>query len=122
MKAELKGIHSPDTDLTDNGAEQTVDTILVQLMIGPENTPEAEAFDLLVCTPEGRARSGGSSELAPDEFTLVLDRIDTDLIRRHVENFLRDLERPTWEELVAEIGRIGRWEFRDYHPDPDESA
>lgn len=121
MKAELKGIHSPDADLTDSGAELTVDTLLVQLMIGPENAPGEESFDLLVRTPEGHARAGCAPGLETNEFTLVLDRIDIALVRRYVDDFLRDLERPTWEELAVEIGRIGKWEFRDYRRCPEES-
>lgn len=121
MKAELKGIHSPDVDLTDSGAEPAVDALLVQLMIGPENAPGEEAFDLIVCTPEGRARDVDPQGSEPNEFTLVLDRIDIALIRRYVDDFLRDLERPTWEELATEIGRIGKWEFRDYRRCPGES-
>jgi hypothetical protein len=25
-------------------------------------------------------------------------------------------EAPTWAELAAKVGRIGKWEFEDYHP------
>ncbi|RMI28985.1 Imm8 family immunity protein [Nocardia stercoris] len=120
MKAELKGIHSPDADLTDSADVLSVDTLLVQLMIGPQDAPGEESFDIVVCTPERHARAGDARGPEPDEYTLVLDRIDLALIRRYIENFLRDLERPTWEELATEISRIGKWEFQDYRPHPGE--
>ncbi|MEU7633325.1 Imm8 family immunity protein [Nocardia sp. NPDC049220] len=119
MKAELKGIYSPDADLTDSSAELSTGTLLVQLMIGPENAPGEESFDVIVCTPEGRAQAEDSR--APDEHTLVVDHIDIALVRRYINDFLRDLERPTWEELATEISRIGKWEFHDYRSYPDES-
>ncbi|MFE7798466.1 Imm8 family immunity protein [Nocardia sp. NPDC057440] len=119
MKAELKGIYSPDADLTDSSTELSADTLLVQLMIGPENAPGEESFDVIVCTPEGHAQAGDSPE--PDEYTLVLDRMDIALVRRYVNDFLRDLERPTWEELATEISRIGKWEFQDYQRRPGDS-
>ncbi|MGY1961488.1 Imm8 family immunity protein [Nocardia gipuzkoensis] len=115
MKAELKGIHSPDADLTDGSAELSADTLLVQLMIGPENAPGEESFDIVVCTPEWHAQASVARGPEPGEYTLVLDRIDLALVRRYVTDFLRDLERPTWEELATEISRIGKWEFQDYH-------
>lgn len=121
MKAELKGIYSPDADLTDSSAELSADILLVQLMIGPENAPGEESFDVIVCTPEGQARAGDSHGTEPNEYTVVLDRIDIALVRRYVNDFLRDLERPTWEELATEISRIGKWEFQDYRRSPGES-
>ncbi|WP_328407937.1 Imm8 family immunity protein [Nocardia sp. NBC_00403] len=122
MKAELKGIYSPDADLTDGSAELSVDTLLVQLMIGPENAPGEESFDVIVCTPEGHARASDSRGSEAKEYTLILDRIDIALVRRYVDDFLRDLERPTWEELATEISRIGKWEFQDYRRGPGESG
>ncbi|NKY87649.1 Imm8 family immunity protein [Nocardia veterana] len=110
MKAELKGMHSPDVDLTDESADIPTDSLLVQLMIGPANAPGEESFDVVVCTPDHLARTGTT----PTRHTMVLDRIEIATIRRYVENALRDLTRPTWHELATEISRIGRWEFDDY--------
>ncbi|MEU7767186.1 Imm8 family immunity protein [Nocardia sp. NPDC049190] len=121
MKAELKGIYSPDTDLADSSAELPTDTLLVQLMIGPENAPGEESFDVLVCTPEWNVRTSDSRRPETNEHTLVLDRIDIALVRRYVNDFLRDLERPTWQELATEISRVGKWEFQDYRRYSEET-
>ncbi|WP_459546802.1 Imm8 family immunity protein [Nocardia sp. X0981] len=113
MKAELKGMHSPDADLA---GPLSVDALLVQLMIGPAGEPGAESFDLVVRTPRGDGVDTEALGFRPDERGLVLDRIDAAAIARFVCEYLQELERPTWEELAAEIGRLARWEFQDYRP------
>ncbi|KAA8886648.1 hypothetical protein F3087_23015 [Nocardia colli] len=51
-----------------------------------------------------------------NRYLLVLERIDVALIKRHADDLLRDIERPTWPELAVEIGKIARWEFHEYRP------
>ncbi|WP_067721172.1 Imm8 family immunity protein [Nocardia yamanashiensis] len=116
MKAELKGLHSPDAEIADGTGEVSIDTLLVQLMIGPEGAPGEESFDLVVCTPQAQARADSVLGSGSEKFRLVLDRIDIAGIRAYIDHFLRDLERPTWEELAVGIGRIAKWEFQDYRP------
>ncbi len=122
MKAELKGVHSPDADLTGVGSPVPDEILLVQLMIGPDDAPGEESFDVLLCTPEGYARAFGARDVnEPPEYTVIVDRIDIARLRRYVEDFLAGLEFPTWGELAAAIGRIGKWEFRDHRYSSDES-
>lgn len=44
------------------------------------------------------------------------ESFDLALIKRYVDDLLRDLERPTWAELAEQIGHLARWEFHDYRP------
>ncbi|MEU7142893.1 hypothetical protein ABZ942_25845 [Nocardia sp. NPDC046473] len=46
----------------------------------------------------------------------MLERIDPTLIGQYVDNLLRDIDRPTWPELAAEIGQFAKWEFHEYRP------
>ncbi|MFF3225008.1 Imm8 family immunity protein [Nocardia suismassiliense] len=114
MKAELKHLHSPDADLEKGPAPS--DALFVQLMIGPADSPGEESFDLMVCTPEARDSVVDPSDPDSSRYLLVLERIDPVLIKRYVEDFLKDIERPTWQELALAIGQLARWEFHEYRP------
>ncbi|MGA6204453.1 Imm8 family immunity protein [Nocardia testacea] len=122
MRAELKGMHSPDIDLTDPEATAAADAVLVQLMIGPAGAAGEESFDLVVRTSVGSVTDMDARGFRPADHALVLDRIDPAEIRRRVEGFLRDLDRPTWDALAGAIGRIARWEFAGYRPARDAGA
>ncbi|WP_084487718.1 Imm8 family immunity protein [Nocardia sienata] len=116
MRAELKGMHSPDVDLADPDAVCAADEALVQLMIGPVGEAGEESFDLVVRTSRGSGEDTLGPGFRPADHALVLDRIDTAEVGRWIEGFLRDLDRPTWDALARAIGRIARWEFADYRP------
>ncbi|WP_084481392.1 Imm8 family immunity protein [Nocardia grenadensis] len=122
MRAELKGMHSPDVDLANPAAVSAADDVLVQLMIGPAGDAGEEAFDLVVRASGDSAEVAGGRGFRPADHALVLDRIDTAELRRYVEDFLRDLEYPTWDELARAIGRIARWEFAVYRPVRDDGV
>jgi hypothetical protein len=122
MRAELKGMHSPDVDLADPDAVCAADEVLVQLMIGPVDEVGEEAFDLVVRASGDSAEGTGGCGFRPVDRALVLDRVDPAGIRRYVQDFLRDLERPTWDALACAIGRIARWEFAGYRPVRDDGA
>ncbi|MEV0251821.1 Imm8 family immunity protein [Nocardia sp. NPDC050712] len=113
MKAELKGLHSPDADLTSDVLPDNA--LFVQLMIGPLGGRGEESFDVTVCTPAWRDQVI-SKDPDAGRFLLVLDRIEFESIEKFVTDFLAPLERPTWQELAAEIGKLGKWEFLDYRP------
>ncbi|MFI9406433.1 Imm8 family immunity protein [Nocardia sp. NPDC052316] len=114
MKAELKRIHSPDVDL-DKGPVPT-DSLFVQLMIGPVDGPGEESFDLMMCTPGAQDMVVDPSDPDSSRYLLVLERIDPALLERYVEDFLRNIEQPTWRELALQIGQFAKWEFHDYCP------
>ncbi|MET8796699.1 Imm8 family immunity protein [Nocardia sp. NPDC004568] len=122
MRAELKGMHSPDVDLADPEAVRVVDAALVQLMIGPAGAVGEESFDLVVHASGGDAAAADGDGFRPVDHALVLDRIDAAEVRRRVESFLRDLDRPTWAALAEAIGRIARWEFVGYRPAGEAGA
>ncbi|MEV6560994.1 Imm8 family immunity protein [Nocardia sp. NPDC051756] len=114
MKAELKRIHSPDADLEKWPLPS--DALFVQLMIGPMDGPGEESFDLMVSTPEARESIVDPGDPDSSRYLVVLERIELTLIRQYVDNLLRDIDRPTWPELAAEIGQFAKWEFHEYRP------
>jgi hypothetical protein len=114
MRAELKYLHSPDADLTGNNLP--TDMLFVQLMIGPQDSPGEESFDVIVCTRETRQLAIDPGDPDSGKCLIILDRIDADLIKRHVQDYLKNLEGPTWQDLAQQIRKLGKWEFHDYRP------
>ncbi|WP_063062111.1 Imm8 family immunity protein [Nocardia sienata] len=114
MRAELKGMHSPDVDLADPDAVSAAGAVLVQLMIGPAGGAGEEAFDLVIRKSSEGEADAGRRGFRPADHALVLDRIEAAEVRRYVEDFLSDLERPAWDALARAIGRVARWEFAGY--------
>ena len=88
--------------------------ILVQIMAGPADGPGTESFDVIVCTPSrlgGEARRSGPTI---DHHHLIVDRFDTDQVRRYLTKAVEAEEAVSREALAERIGRIGKWEFEDY--------
>jgi hypothetical protein len=54
MRAQVKRFFSPDIDDLNNFHPEDPESFgfLLQVMVGPENQPGEESFDVLVCTPK----------------------------------------------------------------------
>ena len=113
MRAELKRMHSPDVDNLASYHPQGSFGILVQLMIGPEDTPGEEAFDTIVCSPDWLVEHANQPDLVGDH-QIVMYRYDYQVLQSKVQNFCRSLEEDNWQELAAKLSAIGKWEFTDY--------
>lgn len=114
MKAALKSMHSPDGDLTGEKTLNTSGPILVQLMVGPADSPGEESFDINVCTPKWLEQNVRDNGAIFGRHYLFVDKIDRDSVERAVVDYLSVLDEPSWPELADKIGRIAKWEFEDY--------
>lgn len=114
MKAELKAIDSPDVDLR-SGVQEGRDGIAIRFLAGPRGMAGEESFDLLVCTPRWIAEQVNLTGLIVGRHLIIVDRIDLDAVAQYIRGYIAGLDEPTWPELAAKIGRIGMWEFEDYH-------
>ena len=113
MRAELKRMHSPDVDDLASYQPQGSFGILVQLMIGPEGMPGEEAFDTIVCSPDWLAEHAKSFNLVGNH-KIVMNKYDYQILLSTMQDFCRSLEENDWQELVAKLSTVGRWEFIDY--------
>ena len=113
MKAELKRMHSPDVDDLASYQPHGSFGILVQLMIGPKETPGEEAFDTIVCSPDWLAEHAKLPDLVGDH-QIVMDEYNYQALQRKVQGFCQSLEENDWQELATRLGAIGKWEFADY--------
>ncbi|MEV6071909.1 Imm8 family immunity protein [Nocardia sp. NPDC052001] len=115
MRAELKGLHSPDPEPTAASPLEQRDTLFVQLLIGPAGEPGEESFGIMVCTPKGLQRLVDEHGPISGRHYLFVESIDLGFIQKHVENFLGRLDEPSWPELAGKVARFGHWEFEDYN-------
>lgn len=113
-KPVLRRMHSPDVaDLATFAPGDSAFGLLVQLLVGPDNGPGEESFDIVVCTPEwlrtqGRAVVGLHHGIVP--------AYDYAGMRTLVDDFLDTCEGNDWHEVACKVARLGHWEFDDYRP------
>jgi Immunity protein 8 len=116
MKAELKGLHSPDIyDLENYSPKNSQNfSFLLQLMIGPEGVDGEESFDVQVCTPEWIKSQYSKEKCVWGRHMLIVLEYDFTLIKNKVEHYIRTCSGSDWAMLALKLGRIGYWEFEDY--------
>lgn len=88
--------------------------MLVQLMVGPADGPGEESFDVTLCTASWLAERAASEGIVDTRHHVVIDDYDYDRIEQYFSRRVAACEGPTWGEVAAKVGRIGRWEFEDY--------
>lgn len=116
MRPQLKHVHSPDVEDVESYAPPDTGRfgILVQLMVGPEGHDGEESFDVVLCTPRWLAEQVEEAGVLDLRHHLLVDSWDWGRVLDYVERFLASVEAPSWPEVAAIVGRLGRWEFEDY--------
>jgi len=114
MKAALKGLHSPDVELTSGVSVDERGSVLVQLMVGPADGPGEESFDVVVCNAEWLDQVVRERGSIFGRHYLFVDRIERGAVESAVTDYLSALEGASWQELAQQIGRVAKWEFEDY--------
>jgi hypothetical protein len=118
VRAALRSIEfQPDpSTLSGDPAEFS---FLARLIIGPSDAPGEESFDVTVCTPEWLAtasrRAGGIYD-ARHHVVVNLDEFNQRALRDWLASRVREAEGANWPEVGQRLGRLGHWEFEDYHP------
>ena len=91
MRAELKWMHSPDIDDLASYQPQGSFGILVQLMIGSQETSGGEAFDTIVCSPDWLAEHAKLPDLVRYH-QIVMDRYNYQVLQSKIQDSCRSLE------------------------------
>ncbi|TAK22338.1 MAG: hypothetical protein EPO26_11595 [Chloroflexota bacterium] len=116
MMAIVRSIHSPD--LLDMRAQQPVDPgnfrILVQALIGPEDSDAADSFEWCICTPRWLESHLSASRYEFGHGYLVVNHYSYQLIADAIESLCEAQPGTTWAEVAGALGRYGRWEFQGY--------
>ena len=92
----------------------------VRAIVGPDDEPGEESFDLLVCTPAWLQEQIEGVGPVVGLYHLVVARWDAEDVDRIVRDLIESTRAETWPEIGERIGRIAKWEFQGYKPVSDD--
>lgn len=113
---ELRAIVA-DIDPPELPPDPTDCIVPFQLLIGPTDEPSAEAFSFVVLTPIAIQRDNSLDALWGHGY-LIVPVFAWETIVRVIAELLASCARPTWEEVLADLGKSLRWQ--PGYPPPDE--
>jgi hypothetical protein len=85
--------------------------VLVQAMVGPDNGPGEESFDVCVVTPSYLKAQKGPRW---GRGLLIVEAFDWVVVRQVVEERLAVVSGGTWQEIGSELNKDLLWEFDNY--------
>ena len=116
MKANLRSLRTSDGEpLASFQPSDPADfAIGVRAMIGPQDGPGEESFDVLVVAPRWLAAHPAEKGFRWGRSLLILDRWDPARVDRAISDVVRRTEGSTWSELAARLAGFADWEFENY--------
>jgi hypothetical protein len=118
VRAELKGLDTPDAEVMDLRSYVPEDSthfgLEVTATIGPAGGEGEELFYFHVCSASWLRDDPLRKGLAFLRNTLLLACWDADLVERAIADLCRRTEGEGWHEVAQKLSRYGRWEFEDY--------
>jgi len=119
IKAVLRDLHSPDaSDLKSYVPDEpTCFSILLQVFVGSDDSPGQDSFDVVVCTPTWLAKKvlPGEGGILVGRHYLIVEDYDFERIEHFLMQYVNRCTGETWQEVAEKVGRLGKWEFEDYH-------
>jgi hypothetical protein len=88
--------------------------MLLQVMIGPENTDWEESFDVVLCTPKWMERKYGRSGIISGYHHLIVFEYNYSRIVRDIEDRCVAAEGHSWRDVATKLSTFGHWEFEGY--------
>ncbi len=85
-------------------------------MIGLEGEESEEAFDIMVYTPQWLVENKRSDDAVFGAHMIIVFRYDLSVLRSHIRAYCRRCSGKDWQEVVAKLQHLGRWEFDGYQP------
>lgn len=113
MRAVIRRFHSPDLHDLDRDvpADPRRFAILVQVMVGPDDGPGEESFDVTVCTPQWVSDEAARRGVVHLRDHVVVDRWDWPVIRARLTAIFGQATGDDWDGIATGLSRWGRWEF-----------
>ncbi len=87
-------------------------------MIGPKGEPGEESFDVTICTVGWLTDRIHEARIVDLRHHVLVASYDYLRLERYLLRQVSACEGPSWPEVAALVGRIGRWEFEDYQAHP----
>lgn len=118
MRAVIRRVHSPDIpDLYGyEPDEPDIFGFLLQILVGPDNGPGEESFDVYVCTPKWLMTRHNEDDIVAATHMLIVFRYDYERLHRFIEQRVYSAAGATWSDVARQLALFGRWEFQDYVP------
>lgn len=118
MKAKLKRMCSlewarPLEELRPD--DETNFGISIRLVIGIEDSPGEESFDILACTPEWIKSQYAEEKCVWGGHMLIVFEYDIDLIKHEVDRYIARCTGGDWLTIARKLREMGAWEFEGYH-------
>ena len=115
MRAELKGLMSPDVpDLESWLPESDRFSLLLELDIGPKNSEESEIFYLDVYSPKALTALLQDDPILFGRAMLIMDGFSYKRVEKFIERWCERTHGKTWEEISEKLSRFAGYEFLDY--------
>jgi hypothetical protein len=115
IRAQLKGLHSPDIPSLEDFRPDGPFGILVQAMVGPAGLKGGESFDIIVCTPDWFVANVKEAP-ALGRHHLFVENFNYQVLNDFLQKYCASCEGASWKDVAEKVGRIGKWEFEDYTP------
>jgi Immunity protein 8 len=114
MKAKLKRIDLNSAVLLEQFRPEDPECFgfWLNASIGSDETEGADDFQILVCNREWLERERGKKN--PERYVLLDGKYDATLIIELLSQHLDSCTGNSWIEVVAQISKIGVWEFEGY--------
>jgi hypothetical protein len=127
MQATIDDIVSADLDVDGGRPDDPTDfRVFVQIFVrtDPPDVPAgAEAIDVFsvhIVSARHLSRLVAAEGPQSGRHLIIVDHWDWDAIHQTLLEQFEGQEAATYEELMARLGRYGRWEFEDYVEPADD--
>jgi Immunity protein 8 len=117
VQAIRKGHFSPDIDDLSTYSPSIPGNFgfLLQLLIGPSDQKGFESFNVMVCTPDWLVQHHNQEDVIIGRHYLIVFEYNYERIIKRIDKYLQNCTGSSWVEVAQRVGRLGRWEFEDYH-------
>lgn len=117
MRAELRDLFASDADdLATWRPPGDAFAVTLRLVVGPDDGPGEETFDVTVCSPDWLAEQVTRTPVLDARHHVVVAAFDWATIRRYVEDRVVRCSGDSWGEVAQQLSRLASWEFEDYRP------
>ncbi|GLW06010.1 hypothetical protein Misp01_11400 [Microtetraspora sp. NBRC 13810] len=115
MRAELKGILSPDLDWeSEFPSDPDNFEVFIQVFVGPAEGGGSESFDITIYSPLRISAIVSEHGIFDGRHSLIVARFDKDQIESYLRRRIDSLTANDWSSLAEKVARLGYWEFEDY--------
>lgn len=114
MKAKIRQVFSSDVKNLDEWRPPKASfSVVIRMLIGPNDGRGEESFDLTVCSPSWLEEQVEVTPVFDARNHLVVRDFDWVLIRAYLERRVAACSGDEWEDIARQLSRFAFWEFED---------